>query len=88
MPVHNEEKYLPYSLNSLKCIERELNQLIFVLDNCTDNSEQKIRNVFPNAKLYIKNRHTWRFYVAESFQYGFDKAKGDVVWAIGADLGI
>ena len=86
MPVHNEEKYLPYSLNSLKSIEKELNQLIFVLDTCTDNSEQKIRNAFSNAKIYTKNKHRWRFYAAESFQYGFDKAKGDVIWAIGADL--
>ena len=86
MPVHNEQDYLPYSLPSIKYIENQIDQFVFVLDNCTDRSEQITRNYSPHAEIYVKTGHTWKFYAAESFQYGFDRAKGDVVWAVGADL--
>jgi len=86
MPVHNEQKYLPYSLPSYKHIENEVDEFIFVLDNCTDNSEEIIKQAFPDAILIHKKEHKWRFYAAESFQLGFDHANGDIIIACGADL--
>lgn len=86
MPVHNEEQYLPYSLPSLKKIKGQIYEYIFVLDNCSDKSEQLIKQVFPNATFLYLNKHKWNFYAAEAFQTGFNYAKGDVIWATGADL--
>lgn len=85
-PVHNEEAYLPYSLASLKDIEDGVDEKIFVLDNCTDNSECLIEHAFPDANIFHLQKHKWKFYAAESFQHGFDQATGDIIWAIGADL--
>lgn len=86
IPVHNEEAYLPYSLPSFKAIEGDVDEFIFVLDNCTDRSEEIIRRALPQAKILIKTGHKWRFFAAESFQYGFDRASGDIILAAGADL--
>jgi glycosyltransferase involved in cell wall biosynthesis len=87
MPVHNEEKYLRYSLSSLKHIESEVEEWLFVLDNCNDNSEKLIRSVFPSAKLHsLQDWHSWQYKFAEVFQYCFNHATEDVIWALGADL--
>jgi len=86
MPVHNEEAYLPYSLPSLKRIEHYFCEVIFVLDNCTDKSKTIIQKHFPEATIYEKQEHKWNFYAAEAFQYGFDRASGDIIWALAADL--
>ena len=85
-PIHNEGQYLPYFLASLRYIEGEIDEKIFVLDNCTDNSKTLIKHYFPGAKIYEIYNHLWRFYAAESFQHGFEQASGDVILAVGADL--
>lgn len=86
VPVHNEENYLPYSIPSLLKLRDKVHEYIFVLDNCGDNSIYYIRRYFPDTKILFLNRHRWRYYAAESFQYGFDHADGDVILAAGADL--
>jgi cellulose synthase/poly-beta-1,6-N-acetylglucosamine synthase-like glycosyltransferase len=86
VPVHNEEVYLPYSLPSLKQIKSQVSEIIFVLDNCTDKSEHIIRAVLPDVKIFTLSKHNWKYYTAESFQYGFNKASGDIICAVGADL--
>jgi len=85
-PIHNEKEYLPYFLASLNKINDKIDEKIFVLDNCTDNSKPLIENYFHDAIFYELRDHIWRFYAAESFQYGFDNATGDVILAVGADL--
>jgi cellulose synthase/poly-beta-1,6-N-acetylglucosamine synthase-like glycosyltransferase len=86
VPVHNEEVYLPYSLLSLKQIKNQVSEIIFVLDNCTDKSECLIRAVLPDVTILTLRKHKWKYYTAESFQYGFNKASGYVICAAGADL--
>jgi len=85
-PVHNESQYLPYFLASLKDIENEVDEKIFVLDNCTDDSKKLIDQHLPDAKIYELSKHLWKFYAAESFQHGFNQAKCEIVLAVGADL--
>ncbi len=85
MPVHNEEEYLRYSLPPLKIIP--FDELVFVLDRCTDNSEQIIRNLGPpNSRIVYKRKQRWTYSFAETFQTGFDEAENDLVFALGADL--
>lgn len=86
MPVHNEQAYLRFSLPFLKKIEKQINEFVFVLDRCTDHSEQIIKKAFPNAKIFHKTVQKWVNPCAESFQYGFDRAHGNIIWALGADL--
>jgi len=85
MPVHNEEEYLRYSLPPLKTIP--FDELVFVLDRCTDNSEQIIRNLgLSNSRIVNKLKQRWTYSFAETFQSGFDAAENDLVFALGADL--
>lgn len=86
VPMHNEEEYLPYNLPSLKQIKNQVSEIIFVLDNCTDKSEHLIRTVLPDTIILTMTTHQWKYYTAESFQYGFNNASGDVICAVGADL--
>jgi len=85
MPVHNEEEYLKYSLPSLKTVP--FDEVVFVLDRCTDKSEQIIRNLGPHSSRIVnKRKQRWTYSFAETFQTGFDEAKNDLVFALGADL--
>lgn len=86
MPIHNEEEYLPCSLKSLKNIEDQIFEFIFVLDRCTDNSENLVRQWFPAAKIIKKDVCRWRNPIAENFQTGFAASKGDIICVHDADV--
>ena len=90
IPIHNESRYLPYSLRSLKVIEDDVDELVFVIDNCSDNSEDLIRNVFPGALISHLHEHKRKFLASETFQQGFDLASSDVVsdgWGLSRESG-
>ena len=84
--VHNEQKYLPYSLNSLT--EANLDELIIVLDRCTDKSEEIIRHFQPNYKIKIfrKDWAYWNNPIAEVAEFGFSKATKDIIFGLGGDI--
>ena len=85
MAVHNEALYLRYSLPALKKIP--LDEIIFILDRCTDNSEGIIRKTaFPDSEIVFKKEQHWKNPIGEAFQLGFDKARNDLVFALGADI--
>jgi hypothetical protein len=86
MAVHDEAEYLRYSLPALRGIP--FDELIFVLDRCTDDSEELIRRLAPrNSKVLFKEEQRWVYTRAgETFQMGFDRARNDAVFALGADL--
>ncbi|RLI52053.1 MAG: hypothetical protein DRP09_18585 [Candidatus Thorarchaeota archaeon] len=86
MPVHNEEEYLPYSLPSL--IKSPIDELVVVLDRCTDHSEKIIRKTrFPFKVVLIeKNQQNWRCPTAEVFELGFSFATGDLFYTMAADM--
>jgi len=89
MPVHNEEKYLPYGLASLT--EAPLDELCIVLDRCNDRSEQIIKNWIKRCKpkykvvLYSKQDSYWRNKRAEAFQKAFELCSGDVIYSLAPD---
>ena len=85
MAVHNEAEYLRYSLPALGRVP--FNEVIFVLDRCTDNSENVIRRIAPqNSEIVFKKKQHWTNPIAEAFHTGFNTAKNDLVFALGADL--
>lgn len=86
MPIHNEEKYLPCSLQSLKQVEDRIFEFIFILDRCTDRSEIIVRQWFPNAKIIKKETCRWKNAIAENFQIGLGLSEGDVVCTHDADV--
>jgi len=85
MPIHNEEEYLPESLKSLKKIENQFLEFIFILDRCTDNSERIVLQWFPNAKIIKKEVSKWKNSLAENFQLGLEASKGNVICTQDAD---
>lgn len=83
--VHNEEKYLPYSLPSL--IVLPFDEILFVLDRCTDASEKLIRKIATSKTRIIHKKHkTWNNSCAESKWIGCKLAQGDIVFILDADL--
>ena len=86
MPIHNEQEYLPYSLNAL--VKAPIDELIIVLDRCTDRSKQILENVkFPYKTVIIeKTWKNWRFPIAENFELGFSKARGDYLYTMAGDF--
>jgi GT2 family glycosyltransferase len=83
MAVHNEETYLPKSLN---CLKNEDVRLIVILDKCTDNSEKIIKNIFPEAILINKIENKWENSYAENLQIGYEMSVGDYVGVFDADI--
>jgi len=85
MPIHNEEEYLPESLKTLKKIENQFFEFIFIIDRCTDNSESIVRQWFPNAKIIKKESSKWKNSLAENFQLGLEVSKGNIICTQDAD---
>lgn len=87
LPVHNEEKYLPYTLSHL--LRCRLDELVFVLDRCNDGSEEIIDHFsdvapFEVRKIHVERRE-WKYPTAEVFKIGFENAMHEVVYSLGAD---
>ena len=85
MPIHNEAEYLPRSLESLKKIEDQIFEHIFILDRCTDNSEAMVRQWFPHTTIVRKKTCKWKYSLAENFQMGLEMSKGDIICTHDAD---
>jgi len=86
IPVHNEEKYLPYSLAALK--HAKLDELVFILDRCTDRSREIIESTrlpYKTTILTVEKRR-WCYPTAEVFKLGFEKAHGDIIYSLAADV--
>jgi glycosyltransferase involved in cell wall biosynthesis len=84
MAVHNEEAYLPLSLESLK--EAPISELVVVLDRCTDRSEAIVRKEFPEARIITKTEAKWKNSYAENLQIGFNNSSMDIMCIQDADI--
>ena len=81
IPVYNLEPYIHRLIDSLK--EQELKdeiEIIFVLNNCTDNSEQVIRNAGLGRILYCTEQGC-----GNARNVGFDAAQGEYIWFMDGD---
>jgi glycosyltransferase involved in cell wall biosynthesis len=83
MTVCNEEKYLPYSLPVLTC--NVFDELVVVLDRCTDSSEQLIRE-YADARIVTKHVMLGEHPLAEAKAYGCAQAYGRYVMVTDADI--
>lgn len=83
VPVYNLEKFLPRLLQSLK--EQRLGdyraEYIFVLNNCTDGSEQVIRD----SKLYCRILNCTEQGCGPARNAGLDIAQGEYIWMMDGD---
>jgi glycosyltransferase involved in cell wall biosynthesis len=85
MAVHNEEEYLPISLESLKKF-REIKEIIVILDRCTDSSEAIVKEKLPNAKIIKKEHCRWKNSYAENLQIGYKCSTGGIICIHDADI--
>jgi glycosyltransferase involved in cell wall biosynthesis len=67
IPIHNEEEYLPESLKSLKEIEDQFFEFIFILDRCTANSESIVMQWFPDVESLRRNLASGRTVLPRTF---------------------
>jgi glycosyltransferase involved in cell wall biosynthesis len=92
MPVHNEQESLLYILPAL--FANEPDQVIVILDRCTDRSREVIEAV--SRKLSYKGNlmlievsedfPDWRYRVARLFRLGFAEARNDTILTMAADI--
>lgn len=85
VPVHNEEAYLKFCLNSFERVKKQVFEFIFILDRCTDGSEALVKR-FSKARIVKKEIRKWKNSYAENLQIGLEVSKGDVVCIHDADI--
>lgn len=87
IPVYNEEKSLhPLYTSILKNISHKTYEIIFIDDGSTDNSYNEIAKL-AKADQHVKSIHfRTNFGKAAALQAGFDKAQGDIIFTMDADL--
>lgn len=90
LPIHNEETYLPYSIPAL--VKASVDELVILLDRCTDNSEHIIKRLFSalkpsfDVKILRKTGQKWKCPTAEVFEILFSEAKGDLIYTMACDI--
>lgn len=92
MPIHNEEKYLPYSLPSVLRINP--NEVILIFDNCSDNSlevSKEITSLFAYDDKTVFKTNTinpigWKWRVGWLRRTAFLEAENDLILNTDADI--
>ena len=90
MPVHNDLKYLPYSLNSLR--DAKIDQLVLYLDRCSKEEIKQILELvrwlrFRFFTTIVLNKKTrWKNPLAEAFEKAFSYAIGDDIFTMASDI--
>ncbi|MCX6649385.1 MAG: glycosyltransferase family 2 protein [Candidatus Bathyarchaeota archaeon] len=92
MPIHNEERNLHFSLPSLFRLEPD--EVVFVMDNCTDRSRQLIeyyaRKIDYRGHLkFLEVRDIpkdWNYRVAYLFRQGYRASRNDAILTTAADI--
>jgi glycosyltransferase involved in cell wall biosynthesis len=85
LPVFNEEKMLFITLPRFK--DYALDELVVVLDRCTDKSEELIRKTslpYP-VNFFRLEARTWKYSFAEPVHMAFSLAKGDIIYLLSPD---
>ena len=91
MPIHNEEKFLYYSLPSIYRLKPD--EIILIFDRCTDNSLKVARKIAKHFNYLDKTKFIemnepspeWKFRVAFLRRYGFRLAKNNIILNTDAD---
>jgi glycosyltransferase involved in cell wall biosynthesis len=91
-PIHNEAKYLPYSLPSIYRLDPD--EVILIFDRCTDNSKKISEEIareagFAHRTEFIEMNSPspeWTFRKAFIRRYGYKLARNDVILNVDADM--
>lgn len=88
IPVHNEAQYLPYALKPLK--HCKIDEIIFLLDRCTDGSFNLVNHFFEEAKQQViiiqKECAEWKHGAAEAFETLCAASHGDILYTSAGDF--
>ncbi|MDH5771206.1 MAG: glycosyltransferase family 2 protein [Candidatus Bathyarchaeota archaeon] len=92
VPVHNEGKYLPYSLPSIYRLEPD--EVILIFDRCSDESRKVSEEIAKNIGFIQKTKFielndpspSWSFRKAFLRRYGYKLAKNNVILNVDADM--
>lgn len=87
VPVHNLENYITPLLVSLRLqvITKETVEIIFVCDNCTDKTEEVIREFNFDHKFNVKLIRVNNKSCGLSRNSGLEIASGNLIWFIDGD---
>lgn len=91
MPIHNEAKFLPYSLPSIYRLKPD--EVLLLFDRCTDNSPEIAKKMADRHKYASRTRFIeinepsprWKFRIAFVRRQGFKIAKNHVILNTDAD---
>lgn len=87
IPVYNEEESLQELHKQIvENLPNHQYEIIFIDDGSTDNSYSLIQEIVKQDKNVIPIRFRTNFGKAAALQAGFDKAEGDVIFTMDADL--
>lgn len=92
MPIHNEEKFLPFSLPSVFRLSPD--DVVLIFDRCIDRSLAVSHKITKHFKYDSKTRFIeinepspeWRFRVAFLRTYGYNLAKNNIILNTDADI--
>jgi len=89
VPVYNEEKTIPFFLESIKKVMADITEnyeIIFALDPCSDKTEELIENAHSNDPRIKLLRFSRRFGQPSATWAGLHYASGDAVVPIDCDM--
>ncbi|MCR4329752.1 MAG: glycosyltransferase family 2 protein [Candidatus Roizmanbacteria bacterium] len=87
VPVHNEEKNIPILVERLsKAVQNYTYEILFIDDGSTDSTLSILKNSAATNKLLKIYSFTRNFGHQNALFCGYQKAKGDCVISIDADL--
>lgn len=92
VPIHNEGKFLPFSLPSIFRLQPD--EVILIFDRCTDGSRDLSRRIAKHFKYEFKTKFInfnksapkWKFRVAFLRTRGYSLAKNDIILNTDADI--
>jgi len=85
LPIHNEAKYLRYSLPTL--LKSPFHEIIIVLDRCVDDSKHIVEAYADDRfTIVLKTRASWKNRCAEAKHVGCSNADGDLIFFSDADI--
>ena len=89
-PVYNEEEMIPYTAPSIYNIKP--NEVIFILDRCTDRSQEIIESINKGYRktilrlLHVREKSDYRFHTAFLRRKAYEMASNDIILNTAIDI--